>query len=268
MCELFAMSSFLPSTVTFSLEEFSQHGGLTDSHKDGWGIAFYEENDVRMIKEPQAAVYSPCLEFVKAHNFRSKIIISHIRKATQGEKTLRNTQPFCRELRGNMHTFVHNGDLIQLASNPKVRLDNYFPLGNTDSEYAFCFLMNLMGEIWKADFPPGIEERYEVISYFANIIRDLGPANFIYSDSELIFVHGHKRTQKGGKGIHPPGLFSLCRTCYARKHHQEVEGLQIGPQGDQQKIVLVASVPLTNEPWIPLAENEILILKKGEILKI
>ena len=42
MCELFAMSSRVPATVTFSLEEFARHGGLTAPHKDGWGIVYYD----------------------------------------------------------------------------------------------------------------------------------------------------------------------------------------------------------------------------------
>jgi glutamine amidotransferase len=39
MCELSAMSALQPAEVSFSLEEFSQHGGLSGPHKDGWGIA-------------------------------------------------------------------------------------------------------------------------------------------------------------------------------------------------------------------------------------
>ncbi|MES9904747.1 MAG: class II glutamine amidotransferase [Sedimenticola sp.] len=40
MCELFAMSSLEPASVSFSMEEFSRHGGLSGPHRDGWGIAF------------------------------------------------------------------------------------------------------------------------------------------------------------------------------------------------------------------------------------
>jgi len=42
MCELFAVSSKVPTNVSFSLEEFSRHGGGTAHHKDGWGLAFYD----------------------------------------------------------------------------------------------------------------------------------------------------------------------------------------------------------------------------------
>ena len=60
MCELFAMSTRYPSTVTLSLEEFSRHGGLTGPHKDGWGIAWTDERDVRLVKESNPAADSAC----------------------------------------------------------------------------------------------------------------------------------------------------------------------------------------------------------------
>lgn len=84
MSELFAMSSRLPTTVTFSLDEFSRHGGGTGPHRDGWGIAYYEDGDVRLIKEAEAAADSACVRFIKEHDFESSLVISHIRKATLG----------------------------------------------------------------------------------------------------------------------------------------------------------------------------------------
>jgi predicted glutamine amidotransferase len=51
MRELFAMSARHPTTVSLSLEEFSRHGGLTGPHKDGWCIGWYEEKDIRLVKE-------------------------------------------------------------------------------------------------------------------------------------------------------------------------------------------------------------------------
>ncbi len=46
MCELFALSSRDPATMTLSLEAFAKRGGLTGPHKDGWGIAYYENAEV------------------------------------------------------------------------------------------------------------------------------------------------------------------------------------------------------------------------------
>ena len=47
MCELFSMSSRVASTVSLSMEEFSSHGGLNGPHKDGWGIAWYDDGSIR-----------------------------------------------------------------------------------------------------------------------------------------------------------------------------------------------------------------------------
>ena len=46
MCELFAMSSRVPSTVSFSVRTFAAHG-------DGWSIAFFEGREVRLPREPE-----------------------------------------------------------------------------------------------------------------------------------------------------------------------------------------------------------------------
>src|SRR5512141_434858 len=38
MCELFALSSRIPTEVRFSFEAFSRRGGLGGRNKDGWGV--------------------------------------------------------------------------------------------------------------------------------------------------------------------------------------------------------------------------------------
>ena len=111
MCELFGLSSSMPTTVSFSLEEFARHGGQTGPHRDGWGIAYYEDFDARLIREVESASGSEWIRFIRSHRLKSHIVVSHIRKATQGDRSLKNTQPFSRELGGRVHLFAHNGDL-------------------------------------------------------------------------------------------------------------------------------------------------------------
>ena len=55
MCELFAISSRLPATVSLSLKTLAEHGGGSTPHADGWGIAYYREDDARLIKDTSAA---------------------------------------------------------------------------------------------------------------------------------------------------------------------------------------------------------------------
>jgi glutamine amidotransferase len=95
MCELFAMSALQPAEVSFSLEEFSQHGGLSGPHKDGWGIAFYQNRDALIIREPLPAASSAYVRFIESTPIRSRLVLSHIRRATQGRGKPRKHTALC-----------------------------------------------------------------------------------------------------------------------------------------------------------------------------
>ena len=140
MCELFAFSGEHPALLRYSLAEFARHGG-DGRNADGWGIAHYLDRDVRLVKEASAARDSACLAFIQDHPLRSDLVLSHIRHATQGEHAIRNCQPFVRELGGAMHVFAHNGDLDRAGLAKVAALGACRPVGETDSELAFCGLL-------------------------------------------------------------------------------------------------------------------------------
>ena len=265
MCELFAMCSSLPAEVSFSLDEFSKHGGLTDLHKDGWGIAYYDDNDARIIKEACTASNSTYLKFVKDLSIHSKIIVSHIRLATQGEVSTRNTQPFTRELGGKQHVFAHNGDFFELEKKAEYMSNRYRPIGNTDSETAFCYLMEKMSKIWGEENPPDIASRHKVFVNFVSEMKLLGIANIIYSDSEYVFVHSHKRISPDGNQL--AGLYMTCRRCSASESDVGIEGLELD-KSNSKDVVLIASVPLSDTKWVEIPEGEIRVLKNGEVISI
>ena len=129
MCELFAMSSRYPATVQMSLEEFSRHGGLAGPHKDGWGIAWYDEREIRLVKEALPAADSGCVRYVQGNPFTTPFALSHVRKATRGAVALRNCQPFVREMGGNWHCFAHNGDLPGIETAMPAAPDRFRPVG-------------------------------------------------------------------------------------------------------------------------------------------
>jgi predicted glutamine amidotransferase len=263
MCELFAMSALHPTTVSLSLEEFSRHGGLTGPHKDGWGIAWYEQNDIRLVKETYPAAESACVNFIRRHPFVSPLALSHVRKATRGLVATRNCQPFVRELGGTWHCFAHNGDLQGIADDARFRPVRFRPVGETDSEQAFCTLMDAMQPLWSGGKSPPPGERREVVARFAAALRELGPANFLYSDGDCLFAHAHRRHQSDGS-VSPPGLWRLARRCPAGGE-LAAEGLRIASKGGEQEVFLVASVPLTAEGWVPCAEGELLVAQNGRI---
>jgi glutamine amidotransferase len=51
MCELLGMSSDVPTTLSLSLGTLAARGGAPTSIRDGWGVAYYEGADVRLIKD-------------------------------------------------------------------------------------------------------------------------------------------------------------------------------------------------------------------------
>lgn len=101
---------------------------------------------------------------------------------------------------------------------------------------------------------------------FAQEIRALGPANFIYADGDALFAHGHKRMHDGA-GIRPPGLHLLCRSCHACASGIEGHGLRILPIQDHDAQLLLASVPLTTDAgWRALGDGELIVGRGGCLL--
>ncbi|MGL5144505.1 MAG: class II glutamine amidotransferase, partial [Acinetobacter junii] len=143
MCQLLGMNCATPTDITFSFRGFSQRAGVTSDHCDGFGIAFFEDKACRLFVDNQSAVESPIADLVRNYPIKSRNVIAHIRKATQGKITLENSHPFLRELWGRHWIFAHNGDLHDFSPRLSGRFE---PVGNTDSERAFCYLLDQMVE--------------------------------------------------------------------------------------------------------------------------
>ncbi|MBL6651737.1 MAG: class II glutamine amidotransferase, partial [Reyranella sp.] len=109
---------------------------------------------------------------------------------------------------------------------------------------------------------------------FAAEMRPLGIANFLYSDGEFVFGHGHRRTQADGI-VAPPGLW------VRHSRHSGAHAAAIAPpaasgvtihQDEQasehrQEMALLASVPVTGGHWSPLAEGEVVVLSGGRLVE-
>jgi len=266
MCELFAMSAKRPATVSFSLMQFAEHGGHSGPHKDGWGIGYYAGRDIRLIKEAEAAADSEWVRFMMDHEIETHLAIAHVRLATMGARTFANTQPFTRELAGRRHLFAHNGNLPGIFADGSFNHERFHPVGETDSEVAFCVLLQRLSALWiEPARPPTLEARLTVVSSFARELRTFGPANFLYADGEVLFAHGHRRKQTGTDTLVPPGLVRLHRRCRAGEGAFASRSVSIDAM--EQDIMLFASVPLTDEAWEPLAEGEVIAVREGRIIQ-
>jgi predicted glutamine amidotransferase len=265
MCELLALSTSQPTQLTFSLHTLAARGSETGTTRDGWGVAFYQGDDVALFREPGAAGNSALVRYLETQGPSTNLAISHIRHATQGAVQLSNTQPFARELGGRMHVFAHNGDLTGIDRSQALATGLYRPIGTTDSEHAFCALLARLRPLWTEGGPPPLEERMSLLSSFADDLRPLGPANFIYADGDAVFAHGHRRIQPPSRRIEPPGLWTLQRHCASAGPSPERQGGVSITEGERA-VAWIASVPLTDEAWRPLAEGELLAVRGGEVL--
>lgn len=265
MCELLALSTSQPTQLTFSLHTLAARAGAGSTTRDGWGVAFFQGSDVALFREPAPAGDSPLVRYLETRSPSTHLAISHIRHATRGTVQLSNTQPFVRELGGRMHVFAHNGDLPDIGRSTRLALGSHRPVGQTDSEFAFCALLARLRPLWQGADAPSVQARTGLLAAFAADLRGFGPANFLYADGDLVFAHGHRRMQHGRPRAEPPGLWVMQRHC-----------TNVGPApdcgvgvsvGDAQRVALfIASVPLSDEAWRPLAEGELIVARAGEIV--
>ena len=264
MCELYAMSSSKPASIHISLSEFQRHGGDTDEHADGWGLAFVEKGNVEIHREPMSAAYSDTLGEIIEQRQPASLVMSHIRKATQGEISLNNTQPFRMEIEGKTHLLIHNGHLDKISERLDLRW--YKPKGETDSEIAFGYLMELIKPLWlkasESNNTPSFQERFDCVELAFNRLDLLGIANLIYYDGEYLYAFGNERKQFDGS-VAPPGIWYLSRH-WSSIDHAHISGMSMSGQSQEQ--LLFASVPLTTEYWIPLARNQLVVAKEGRLV--
>jgi glutamine amidotransferase len=218
---------------------------------------------VRIIKEPAPAGGSQWVNFIERHGVASPLVIAHVRHASVGSRAFSNTHPFARELGGCMHVFAHNGTLPELRQLP-LQSRAYRPVGSTDSEHAFCLLLERLAPLWGDAGRPSVRERRVAVARFAADMAALGPANFLYSDGELLFAHGHRRPKADGR-VEPPGLYFIERKELPPPSTSWLaSGVRLGEP--VEPVAIVASVPLTDEAWLPLEEGELLVLSRGRLL--
>ncbi|MCR9215421.1 MAG: class II glutamine amidotransferase [Proteobacteria bacterium] len=263
MCELLAVSSKKPVSIKYSMHEFSQHGGLSHLNRSGWGMSFLQNSDTLLIKEAKPAFNSPWVRFLEENHTQTTCVLGHVRYATEGEPSYENTHPFKREAYGRAHVFAHNGSLKNYATALAMESPRYRPMGATDSEFAFCYLLDKLDPLWQFE-KPSIERRLEIIAYVAEEFRELGAANFCYSDGDALFVHADVRRYDDNLEFGPkisPAIH------WIERRHLHVDGLSLksADESDNQTL-LFASVPLTDDPWEDMPRGTLLAAKDGAIV--
>ena len=254
MCELFAMSFNQPVRPNISFKGFRRRGR---QNPDGWGMALYPDKSVQIIKEPLEAGQSPLSEFlIKYEKFRSKIFISHVRRKTVGDVTYMDTHPFNRELNGKEYTFSHNGTLRNYRD--FLSLGRFCPVGYTDSEYAFCYILKCIQENYINRWD---EENFRWLWGKIKEINKFGNFNCLFSDGEYLFCYYDKNGYNGLCFVHREAPYRQIRLV------DEDFEINLAEEKDPiQKGFVIATRCLTDEQWEDFSKGELIVFSNGDIV--
>ena len=255
MCQLLGMNCNTPTDVRFSFSGFAQRGGNTGDHSDGWGIAFFEDKGVRHFVDHERAADSPVAALIRNYPIKSSNVIAHIRKATQGAVSLQNCHPFVRELWGRYWVFAHNGDLKEFR--PHLHR-NFHPVGDTDSEHAFCWIMQELAKS-HADVP-SIAELTLSIRELASKIAPHGTLNFLLSNGQALWAHASTDLHYIERR-HPFAAAHLADEDLAVDFSRETQ--------PSDKVAVIVTAPLTSdEHWHAFARHELKVFVDGSVVPI
>jgi glutamine amidotransferase len=158
-----------------------------------------------------------------------------------------------RELWGRYWVFAHNGNL----ENYQPRLHSSFkPVGQTDSERAFCWLMQ---ELAKSHANiPSVEELTLTLRELTPHIAKHGAFNFLLSNGQALWTHASTSLSYVERK-HPFSTATLSDQDLSINfaEHATVD----------DRVAVVVTTPLTtNEVWTPFASGELAVFVDGQRL--
>ena len=264
MCQLLGMSFNQDITPNFYFSALLSRSRL---NPDGWGLACYpgECKSAVVFKEPVAGYESILTRFLcKYQELKSKIFVGHIRKATRGSLSYDNTHPFNRCYGGREFCFAHNGILLE-----RKKLTNiaYQPMGETDSELAFCYLLSQLRRQKIKSVRAGqlvgyTDTDFQLIHEILLDIneRSAGILNCIFSDGQYLFCYRDLRKARF--------LFYLrvrLNTHINKTSKNFTTDFSHIGNFEETKGYIIATVPLDDRKWQSFTAGHLMVFKDGEI---
>ena len=230
MCELFGVTANRRVKINDLLKTFFAH---SNEHRNGWGLAFLDDNSVSIEKEPTRASDSLYLKNRLTGRIETSRCMAHIRKATVGDVSFSNTHPFVKkDESGRTWVLVHNGTIFE---SPIISAYQYKQEGNTDSERILLYIVDQVNKHYVDELNSfDVNERIKLIE---SIIRRLAPENklnlMIY-DGDYFYVHTN---EKG--------------TLY---------------KSERNGSVVFSTHPLQPEGWVEVEQNQLLVYLNGTLI--
>ncbi len=178
--------------------------------------------------------------------------MAHIRQANRGKVALENTHPFTRELWGRNWTYAHNG---QLKGHRRLETGPFRPIGETDSEQAFCWLLHKLTQRYPRT-PGNMQAVFRYITELAVQLREKGVFNMLLSDGRYVLAFCSTNlywiTRRAPFGV-------------AKLLDRDVEIDFQEETTPNDVVTVIATQPLTgNETWHRIAPGESVLFCLGE----
>ena len=154
---------------------------------------------------------------------------------------------------GRHWTYAHNGQLKDFTLELPVSL--HIPVGQTDSEHAFCWLLDQLHYKFGKEEPDALD-LYQFVATLCEKINTLGVFNLILSDGQHLFAFCSNNLH----WITRRAPFGLARLIDAEV---EVDFHQVTTDNDI--VTVIATQPLTSdEEWYKMTAGEWQLFHLGE----
>lgn len=96
----------------------------------------------------------------------------------------------------------------------------HFPLGDTDSEAAFCILMDRLRAALSLEVATSLERKLPVIRAWAHELSEYGTFNVLLSDSEYLYAHRSTNLFYVSRSISATMSFGSCSPAGPMPHSE------------------------------------------------
>ncbi len=230
MCELLGISAQNKIRINDLLEIFFSH---SIEHRSGWGLALPDENEPFLARESNKAIDSAYLKDILKGDIEASVCIAHIRKATIGEISDKNTHPFCTlDKSGRQWILAHNGTVF---SSGILAPYQYTQTGTTDSERILLYIVDHINKLQSKEGHVIREDiRFRAVDDAIRSITYGNKVNLLIYDGECLYAHKNEPETMYEKDI--------------------ADG------------IMLSTVPLESKGWREFEQNRLMVYRRGKLV--
>ena len=262
MSELLGLSFDAVTAPVISLRKTAGQGkaGSMESKPSGWGFGWYPGGELagQILKNPTTGADDPAARALSDWNrFGSTVFLGHFLGAAR-HRTQGDSQPFLRNYSGRAWVIVHSGNLADdfRARLPLGDKPAFEPVGRTDTEHLFCWLLNRMH---MAGIRSMGDYGWDRLVTDLRHVNELGSLNLILSDGQSLAIYQDREAVQPiywMRQLPYPGHVSLANNV-----------LTLGLEGHQSNrtFIMFATTPLSAESWVRMSGGQLLVARRGQI---